>query len=58
MNKCKLCEEEYNYILPDGYCGGCRKALDAQHRKIASQMIQTGSTQTTQENSLEIKVFN
>lgn len=36
---CKLCKEDYNYILQEGYCVGCGKALRAQQGHFQEQML-------------------
>ena len=58
INKCKLCDTEYNQILPDGYCDGCRKALNAQQRKFGEQFMGSGGTQAQQTTSNDIKIYN
>jgi hypothetical protein len=58
-NKCKMCDTEYNQILPDGYCDGCRKCLEAQQRKFSQQFCgQGGQTQTQQPPELPYRVYN
>ncbi len=57
MEKCKLCEEEYNVILPTGYCARCQKALDAQQRQFAKQMLGGGQLQA-QATSDQPTVYN
>jgi hypothetical protein len=55
---CKLCDTEYNQILSDGYCDGCRKALEAQQRKFGQQFVGSGQTQTQQPPELPYRVYN
>ena len=58
-NKCKMCDTEYNQILPDGYCDGCRKCLEAQQRKIAEQFTGSGGTSNIQQYKYpEVKIYN
>ena len=28
-NKCKICQREFNQILPDEYCVDCRRAIES-----------------------------
>lgn len=59
MNTCQLCEEEYNNILPNGYCIGCDKALRAQQRNFHRQMMGSGNqAQMTQHISTYPIIYN
>lgn len=31
LNICKHCGDEYNHILPNGYCAGCLNYLKVEH---------------------------
>ncbi len=38
MNKCKICEREFNITLPDELCIDCRRTLEKQELVINNKV--------------------